>query len=57
MRRWQVRVRTIVDCWIPVEAETAEEAEREALVYADSDDLNDWYTVDCFTLDVEEDEE
>ena len=57
MRRWQVRVRTIVDCWVPVEAETAEEAEREALVYADNDDLNDWATVDCFTLDVEEDEE
>ena len=57
MRRWQVRVRVIVDSWIPVEAETAEEAEREALVYADSDDLNDWTAVDCFTLDVEEDEE
>ena len=56
MRRWQVRVRTIVDCWVPVEADTPEQAEIEALAFADNDDLNYWATVDCFTLDVEEDE-
>ena len=56
MKRWQVRVRTIVDKWIPVEAETYEEAEREAKVYADSDDLNDWEAIDCIVLDVVEDE-
>ena len=55
MKAWQVRVRTVVETWIPDEAETAEEAEREALVYADTDDLNDWSTMDTEALEVEED--
>lgn len=55
MKAWQVRVRTVVETWIPVEAETEEEAEREALVYADTDDLNDWSTMDTEALEVEED--
>lgn len=55
MKAWQVRVRTVVETWIPVEAETAEEAEREALVYADTDDLNDWSTMDTEAMEVEED--
>lgn len=55
MKAWQVRVRTVVETWIPVEAETEEEAEREALAYADTDDLNDWKTMDTEVMEVEED--
>ncbi len=60
MKTWQVLVQTTVETWNPVEAETEEDAEREALVYADTDDLNDWATVDCCAIEIEaieEDEE
>lgn len=60
MKTWQVLVQTTVETWIPVEAETEEDAEREALAYADTDDLNDWTTVDCCAIEIEaieEDEE
>ena len=46
MRNWEVKVRTIVETWFSVEAESEEDAKREALCFADCDDLNDWTTVD-----------
>lgn len=57
MKTWQVLVQAVVETWIPVEAETEEEAEREALVYADDDDLNDWATVDCCVIEADEEDE
>lgn len=58
MKTWQVLVQTTVETWIPVEAETEEEAEREALAYADNMDLNEGVAEDSYVVDVvEEDDE
>lgn len=58
MKTWQVLVQTTVETWIPVEAETEEDAEREALVYADNMDLNEGVAEDSYVVDVvEEDDE
>jgi len=58
MKTWQVLVQTTVETWIPVEAETEEEAEREALVYADNMDLNEGVAEDSYVVEVvEEDDE
>lgn len=58
MKTWQVLVQTTVETWIPVEAETEEDAEREALAYADNMDLNEGVAEDSYVVDVvEEDDE
>lgn len=58
MKTWQVLVQTTVETWIPVEAETEEEAEREALVKADNMDLNEGVAEDSYVVEVvEEDDE
>lgn len=53
MREWSVRVRTVVETWVLVEAETEEDARREALILSDNDDLNDWATMKTEVCEVE----
>lgn len=58
MKTWQVLVQTMVETWIPVEAETEEEAEQKALVEADNMDLNEGVAQDSYVVEVvEEDDE
>ena len=52
MKKWDVRVRTIIDYWVSVEADNAEEAEREALIKADSDDLCNLTSINEYVTDI-----
>lgn len=54
MRNWNVRIRVAVEAWMYVEAETEEDAKREALIFADGDNLNDWKTVSADVYEVDE---
>lgn len=54
MRNWNVRIRTVVEAWMYIEAETEEDAKREALIFADGDNLNDWKTVSADVYEVDE---
>lgn len=56
MKTWQVLVQTTVETWIPVEAETEEEAEKKALVEVDNMDLNEGVAQDSYVVDVVEEE-
>ena len=56
MREWNVVVEARVSTMFTVWADSEEEAEREALVSADSDDLNDWMTEETYVVSmIEED--
>lgn len=56
MKTWQVLVQTTVETWIPVEAETEEDAEKKALIKVDNMDLNEGVAQDSYVVDVVEEE-
>lgn len=52
MHEFSVCVEARVSTIITVFAETEEDAEREALVIADTEDLNDWNAEDSYVVDI-----
>lgn len=52
MNEYSVYVEARVSTVITVFAETEEGAEREALVIADTEDLNDWNAEDSYVVDI-----
>lgn len=56
IREWTVVVDAKVSTMFTVWADSEEEAEREALVSADSDDLNDWVTEDIYVVSIMEED-
>lgn len=56
MREWNVVVEARVSTMFTVWADSEEEAEKEALVSADSDDLNYWVTEETYVVGMMEDD-
>lgn len=56
MREWTVVVEAKVSTMFTVWADSEEEAEREALVSADSDDINDWVAEETYVVSMMEED-
>lgn len=50
--KWDVKVKTVIEYWTEVEADSYQEAVDNAIDEAELDDLSSWTTINDFVTDI-----